>query len=73
MTNNSTIITPGSQSEKPDEFGFWDPVIGKSFSQYLGLLELQPSNLPSTKLLLVPNSKILAFSSFKLSIQYLNV
>ena len=35
MTNNSTIITPGSQSEKPDEFGFWDPVIGKSFSQYL--------------------------------------
>ena len=35
MTNNSTIITPGTQSEKPDEFGFWDPVIGKSFSQYL--------------------------------------
>ena len=35
MNNNSTIITPGTQVEKPDEFGFWDPVIGNSFSQYL--------------------------------------
>ena len=39
MNNNSTIITPGTQVEKPDEFGFWDPVIGNSFSQYLQKLK----------------------------------
>jgi len=39
MANSSIIITPGTQSEIPDTFGFWDPVIGPSFSQYLDKLK----------------------------------